>query len=555
MTNVFYHDWRTQGYDGWVDAAWTGGGCNLGLSSGDGLIATCGTPWSQGAVLDTNGLGISGPFQLFVETNSSAFTLCQGDAPPNFDGSNFGTPVTSSPNTWVTITKRYLHLAGPAHLFKFQRFGWSTLAEPGSEGDIDCQFGFATSDLVTSNNPVSLRFGEKRLRITDLSLTTSSENFSFIRSYNQFTQHLLSNSVCGLGWSHNHRVFLETMGNAPTRVVRVHLPEGGTLLFDESGSNTFTPRSGATSHLQFNTVSSEFFLTNQDRSVYSFDPSTYQLKSIQSSTGDVWTYTYSSSRLTQVDDGYARRFELVYINNPSSFDDGQLWRVGDQTASGLSTSTPSGRFVEYTYTPEKKAGVAVVNPRPLLLSVKDVRGFTWQYSYYGQLTGENDDSHLNLLIARRTPLNSTIEALSYQFAAPVQRAINGDMELDSSWTNISGAAPTTNQRSTTQVYSGTYSRYVEMNAAGQGIEGTAFNLVAGRRYMIMAQVYVVSGTAKMGLSGTSQFDSETVTSGTWQLLTSTYIPRSSIVAERLQFTAKTGAAAFFVDAVSIRKYA
>jgi hypothetical protein len=505
MTSIFYHDWRTQGFGGWVDAAWTGGGCNLGLSAGDGLIATCGTPWSQGAVLDTNGLGINRPFQFFVETNSSSFTLYQGDAPPNFDGSNFGTPLTSSPNTWVTVTKRYLHLAGPAHLFKFQRFGWSTLVEPGSEGEIGCEFGFASSDLVTSGNPISLRFGEKRLRITDLSLKTATGDFLFTRSYNQFTQNLLAASLCGLGWTHNHHVFLETTSVAPTRSIRVRLPEGGSLLFDETGLNTFVARSGSTSTLEFTVGNNEFILTTYNRSVYRFDATTSHLKSITVSTGDVWAYTYTLGRLVQVDDGYARRFELVYVNNPGSFDHGQLWRVGDQTASGLATVNPSGRFVEYTYVAEKKAGVVVTNPRPVLQSTKDVRGFTWQYDYYGQTAGENDDTRLNFLVARRAPLNITTEVLNYQFAAPVQRAVNGDMELDSSWTNISGAAPTLNQRSTTQVYSGTYSRYVEANAAGQGIEGTAFDLVAGRRYIITAQVYVVSGTAKMGLRGTSQF--------------------------------------------------
>ncbi len=64
---------------------------------------------------------------------------------------------------------------------------------------------------------------------------------------------------------------------------------------------------------------------------------------------------------------------------------------------------------------------------------------------------------------------------------------NGDMELDANWTNVS--TPSTNERSTTQVHGGTYSRKLVANSAGDGIVSDAFSVTADIAYRHNAWVY------------------------------------------------------------------
>jgi hypothetical protein len=134
----------------------------------------------------------------------------------------------------------------------------------------------------------------------------------------------------------------------------------------------------------------------------------------------------------------------------------------------------------------------------LLTSVRDVRGNEWTYVYYGQGEDETDPRQLNFLVRRESPGVDTtgdgspddaliLEELAYVLQGD-ELAVNGTMELDSNWTNISGAVPQTNQRSTTQVDTGTYSRHVVTNAVGQGIEGNSWDLESGKTYVITARV-------------------------------------------------------------------
>ena len=64
----------------------------------------------------------------------------------------------------------------------------------------------------------------------------------------------------------------------------------------------------------------------------------------------------------------------------------------------------------------------------------------------------------------------TLERLTYQADVEVDLADNGRMELDSDWPDIRGAEPSLNERSTTHVDTGTYSRHV-IGDTDQGIEG------------------------------------------------------------------------------------
>jgi len=59
---------------------------------------------------------------------------------------------------------------------------------------------------------------------------------------------------------------------------------------------------------------------------------------------------------------------------------------------------------------------------------------------------------------------------------------NGTMEADSNWTSV--GTPTSNVRSTTQVYSGTYSRYFAVDAADEGIQSDTFTTVTNRVYKV-----------------------------------------------------------------------
>ena len=77
--------------------------------------------------------------------------------------------------------------------------------------------------------------------------------------------------------------------------------------------------------------------------------------------------------------------------------------MGDHTASGLDTGSPSGRYVEYDYVPEKLDGSVVTGAKALLASVQDVRGELWTYDYYGQTAGETDSNQANFLTAHLSP--------------------------------------------------------------------------------------------------------------------------------------------------------
>ena len=96
-------------------------------------------------------------------------------------------------------------------------------------------------------------------------------------------------------------------------------------------------------------------MTAIDTSTFVFDGPTGHLISRSWPSHEAWTYAYDvNGRLSTVSDGYGRSLQFSYISQTGQYDDGQLWRVGDQTASGLNTGSPTGRYVEFTYTSEKK---------------------------------------------------------------------------------------------------------------------------------------------------------------------------------------------------------
>lgn len=355
--------------------------------------------------------------------------------------------------------------------------------ESAHDGSPYCPVNDVGDDSKTLKNPISARFGEKREEITDLQVMTPVGPMAFTRYYRQSKLDDPNYQFMGLGWTHEHDFTLTAISGTPNRIT-VYMPNGGEASFTQTISypNVYEGDLGSTALINVNPGSSSarYTLSAIDGSTYVFDADGL-LQSRAWANGEAWTYDYDGSdNLTEVDDGYGRKLVFSYVDDPGQFDDGQLWRVGDNTAADLDTNSPSGRYVEFSYLPEKDDGVLVSSPKALLAQVRDVRGHEWTYDYYGQVSGEDDDRQLNYLVRRQTPSVDTtgddtpdgaitLEEVSYSF--DTQLAVNGSMEADSDWSNITGAAPTTNQRSTAQVDSGSYSRYVLASAANQGIQG------------------------------------------------------------------------------------
>jgi RHS repeat-associated protein len=278
--------------------------------------------------------------------------------------------------------------------------------EPGLPTFSDC------SDLDVANishlfpyscNAIRLGDGTKVLSEPDLAVQSPAGALELVRSYVQDEQADSDFQFMGLGWLHNHFMKVSVTGTSPNRVAVVRLPDGGTVELNEDTTDHYVAAPGSTAVLDYEGTPDEYTLSAQHGSRYLLDGATGLIKSRHFAGGEVWTYTYSSGRLSEVADDYGRKLLFSYINNPSQYDDGQLWRVGDQDASGLDSGSPGGRYVEFSYTPEKSDGSPVTNAKALLASVQDVRGNTWSYDYFGQHSGETDADQLNWLTKRLSP--------------------------------------------------------------------------------------------------------------------------------------------------------
>ncbi|MBA3867563.1 MAG: PD40 domain-containing protein [Anaerolineae bacterium] len=432
--------------------------------------------------------------------------------------------------------------------------------EPNNRGEGECDAGESSI-----SNPIGIRHGEKREQVTDLSFKTPTGELTLTRYYSQFSQTNVI-PVMGLGWNHNHLVKLTKIIGTPNKI-SVRLPNGGESLFTETSPNHYDGVLGVRSFVDWNTSTSQYTLTPTDRSIQVFD-SSGNLLSRSWPSGETWSYSYSSGKLSQVIDAYGRKLVFRYYTSGSF--NGQIYRIGDKTFDDTIPSSPTGRYVEYGYTLNKvinSSGAIANGTQPLLTSVRDVRGDVanpWTYEYYGQTGGETNPQMLNLLMRRKSPAvdttgdgvtdgSLTLEDVTYTLQA-TELTVNGGMEADSDWTAITGAAPAVNARSTTQVDSGTYSRHVQVTSpspANQGIEGDAWDLVAGRNYIISARVYPVSGVVKMQVTGTNAFDAPSSGTGGWQTLWAVYNPLTTVTGRKLQFVVPSGTAEFYVDTVSI----
>ena len=268
-----------------------------------------------------------------------------------------------------------------------------------SENDSSCEDGGHTQE-PTSTNPIKLRTGTKISSSTDLGLNTPAGMLSFTHNYNQDRLNDANYAYMGLGWSHNHHHKLQLTGNSPNRVAEIHMPDGGVLKLDEDGiGGDFDVKKGSTSTLDYDAVAGEYILTTQNKTLFVFDETNNLLLRRHWPNAETWTYVHDgNNRLSQVSDGYGRSLNFSYYPS-GDFRSGQLWRVGDHTAAGLDTSTPSGRFVTLDYITAKPD-----NPQKALLAkVTDTLGQDWTYHYYGQQSGETDTNKLNFLTQRISP--------------------------------------------------------------------------------------------------------------------------------------------------------
>ena len=590
---------------------------------------------------------------------------------------------------------------------------------PNITGLVDCVVNNASGGAETTMLPISLRTGEKYEAVTDLSLNTPAGALEFTRAYRQSMQEDANYQFMGLGWKHNHHVTLTENTGVTPNTLTLRTPNGGETRFTKTAPNYYQGDPGSTAFIVWDSGFSQYTLTAADKSIHVFDDAG-KLLSRTWPNGETWTYVYDSGRLAAVvdqdydlDPGMSttyRKLQFSYIDHATYYDDGLLWRVGDHTASGLDGGSPSGRYVEFGYTPEKNDGVTVSTPKALLANVRDVRGNTWTYDYYGQHSGETDADQLNLLTKVISPSVDitgdgtpdsaiTLKDLSYtfdddqiseivqqngiqgvsdpllettlvfqaggdnvttetvagvttthhfgdgvytgsedangntsergldaQYRPTVQRdangnttlltwssdgkqllsvedalskttqfaynsddtlhqsidaegrhtlyayedtdnprqptlvvvtdggnlAVNGGMETDSDWTDISGDEPDVNQR-VPRADTGLYSRHVVASAADQGIEGAAWDLEDAVEYVITARVYPISGTVKMQVTGTAAFDQNSLGIGAWETLSATYTPSGTTTGKKLQFIAVNNPAEFYVDSVSIRR--
>ncbi|MBK9121511.1 MAG: RHS repeat-associated core domain-containing protein [Chloroflexi bacterium] len=236
------------------------------------------------------------------------------------------------------------------------------------------------ADSQSTPCSVSLQHGEKRETVVDIAMDTAYRPLTLTRYYRQFFQDRLN--YMGLGWSHNHNVKLTTPSSG---VVQIQFGDGGVITLRETatGGQYYRGDPGLQAELFWNSppvAGISYILTHVDGSKYYFDIS--KLIKIDFPDGTEWTYTYQSDSgqhdfglLRKVEDNHGKQLNFRYYDNSGNFKHKKLWRVGDHGAAGLAGTSPTGRYVEFSYTKQP------VTDKPLLTSVRDLNGQTWTYEY------------------------------------------------------------------------------------------------------------------------------------------------------------------------------
>jgi hypothetical protein len=136
---------------------------------------------------------------------------------------------------------------------------------------------------------------------------------------------------------------------------------------------------------------------------------------------------------------------------------------------------------------------------------------------------------------------------------------NWHMELDSNWTSV--GSPITNERSSTQAYSGKYSRNFTVDAEHEGIQSDAFTTKAGSAYIYRAwvwtdqtsvNVYVVNG----GGAVIKDVDHSGLTANTWNWVVGTVFTGTAGSGAYIAFRSPTGVSSgtWYIDEAMVVRY-
>jgi len=134
----------------------------------------------------------------------------------------------------------------------------------------------------------------------------------------------------------------------------------------------------------------------------------------------------------------------------------------------------------------------------------------------------------------------------------VELVTNGDMELDSDWTDY--FTPTTNERSGVRAHTGTYSRHIVGNDTYDGIKQDGIAMAQNSTYVCSAWVYVESGTVTMQVRATDTFHIiGSSSSASWVKLSGHFTSNSATLNQRVAFICDGAGGEFYVDDVSVKE--
>ena len=180
----------------------------------------------------------------------------------------------------------------------------------------------------------------------------------------------------------------------------------------------------------------------------------------------------------------------IYINGVS-----QTLTGGTASALDLSDMDFANIGADHANAQLFDGSIANVGIWDRALSASEVESIYWRGSH-----SELQNTELTNLVSWYN-LDSTVEndtliedEVSSSYTLGSELLTNGDMELDdSSWTNV--LSPVTNERSTEQVHSGTYSRKFVGDSNYDGFQ-QSITTVAGKKYLVSGWIYG-DGTNKL----------------------------------------------------------
>jgi peptidoglycan/xylan/chitin deacetylase (PgdA/CDA1 family) len=130
--------------------------------------------------------------------------------------------------------------------------------------------------------------------------------------------------------------------------------------------------------------------------------------------------------------------------------------------------------------------------------------------------------------------------------------VNGDMELDSNWTDWNLEVGDVNERSDTRAKEGTYSRHIVVDATGEGATSDNVDVTIGKTYRVSCWVWVVSGVAQFRRNAARiDFTFSSSTTGEWEYL-SEDVECTETGAEKFRLEASE-ASEYYVDEVKIEE--